>query len=148
MQTQAPWSNEPNQPSDQVVVGGAQPQILAGQPTNQQVIYVQAPAFKPSPNYRHISYIVLGIGILTSLLLGFFSGINGSDMLASLGNSMCCGAVGIACVLDAIYYNSKSNWQQQTGASTSGSTIGMIADILFGILAFGMALLYLIGPVL
>ena len=148
MQTQAPWSNEPSQPSDQVAVGGVQPQILAGQPTNQQVIYVQAPAFKPRPNYRHISYIVLGIGILTSLLLGFFSGINGSDMLASLGNSMCCGAVGIACVLDAIYYNSKSNWQQQTGASTSGSTIGMIADILFGILAFGMALLYLIGPVL
>ena len=145
MQTQAPWSNEPSQPSDQMVVGGAQPQILAGQPTNQQVIYVQAPAFKPSPNYRHISYIVLGIGILTSLLLGFFSGINGSDMLASLGNSMCCGAVGIACVLDAIYYNSKSNWQQQTGASTSGSTIGMIADILFGILAFGMAFLYLVG---
>ena len=145
MQTQAPWSNEPSQPSDQVAIGGAQPQILAGQPTNQQVIYVQAPAFKPSPNYRHISYIVLGIGILTSLLLGFFSGINGSDMLASLGNSMCCGAVGIACVLDAIYYNSKSNWQQQTGASTSGSTIGMVADILFGILAFGMAFLYLVG---
>ena len=148
MQTQAPWSNDSNQQPQQVVVGGTQPQVLAGQPINQQVIYVQAPAFKPSPNYRHISYIVLGIGILTSLLLGFFSGINGSDMLASLGNSMCCGAVGIACVLDAIYYNSKSNWQQQTGASTSGSTIGMIADILFGILAFGMALLYLIGPVL
>ncbi len=146
MQTQAPWSNEPSQPSDQVVVGGAQPQILAGQPTNQQVIYVQAPAFKPSPNYRHISYIVLGIGIVTSLLLGFVSGINGSEISYRLGNSMCCGAVGIACVLDAIYYNAKSNWQQQTGASTSGSTIGMVADILFGILAFGMALLYLIGP--
>ena len=145
MQNQAPWSNEPSQPSDQVVVAGAQPQILAGQPTNQQVIYVQAPAFKPSPNYRHISYIVLGIGIVTSLLLGFVSGINGSEISYRLGNSMCCGAVGIACVLDAIYYNSKSNWQQQTGASTSGSTIGMIADILFGILAFGMALLYLFG---
>ena len=145
MQNQAPWSNQPSQPSDQVVVAGAQPQILAGQPTNQQVIYVQAPAFKPSPNYRHISYIVLGIGIVTSLLLGFVSGINGSEISYRLGNSMCCGAVGIACVLDAIYYNSKSNWQQQTGASTSGSTIGMIADILFGILAFGMALLYLFG---
>ena len=145
MQNQAPWSNQPSQPSDQVVVAGAQPQILAGQPTNQQVIYVQAPAFKPSPNYRHISYIVLGIGIVASLLLGFISGINGSEISYRLGNSMCCGAVGIACVLDAIYYNSKSNWQQQTGASTSGSTIGMVADILFGILAFGMAFLYLFG---
>ena len=146
MQTQAPWSNDSNQQPQQVVVGGTQPQVLAGQPINQQVIYVQAPAFKPSPNYRHISYIVLGIGIVTSLLLGFFSGINGSDISYRLGNSICCGSVGLACILDAIYYNAKSNWQQQTGASTSGSTIGMIADILFGILAFGMALLYLIGP--
>ena len=145
MQSQAPWSNDPNQPPGQVVVGGAQPQVLAGQPTNQQVIYVQAPAFKPSPNYRHISYMVLGIGIVISLLLGFISGMEGSLIAYRLGNSICCGAVGMACVLDAIYYNSKSNWQQQTGASTSGSTIGMVADILFGILAFGMAFLYLVG---
>ena len=145
MQNQAPWSNQPSQPSDQVVVGGAQPQILAGQPTNQQVIYVQAPAFKPSPNYRHISYIVLAIGIGIAVLMSVISGIDGSDLAYRLANSVCCGAVGIACILDAIYYNAKSNWQQQTGASTSGSTIGMIADILFGILAFGMALLYLIG---
>ena len=145
MQTQAPWSRDPNQPHHQFVVGDTQPQVLTGQPTNQQVIYVQAPAFKPNPNYRHISYMVLGIGIVISLLLGFISGMDGSLMAYRLGNSICCGAVGMACVLDAIYYNTKSNWQQQTGADTSGSTIGMIADILFGILAFGMALLYLVG---
>ena len=148
MQTQAPWSNEPSQPSDQVVVGGAQQQVLAGQPTNQQVIYVQTPAFKPSPNFRHISYMVLGIGIAIAVLLSVISGIDGSEIAYRLANSVCCGAVGIACILDAIYYNSKSNWQQQTGASTSGSTIGMVADILFGILAFGMAMIYLIGPLI
>jgi len=148
MQTQAPWSNDPNQPHQQVVVGGTQPQVLAGQPTNQQVIYVQAPAFKPSPNFRHISYMVLGIGIAIAVLLSVISGIDGSEIAYRLANSVCCGAVGIACILDAIYYNSKSNWQQQTGASTSGSTIGMVADILFGILAFGMALIYLIGPLI
>ena len=146
MQTQAPWSNDSNQQPQQVVVGGTQPQVLAGQPINQQVIYVQAPAFKPSPNYRHISYVVLGIGIGIAVLMSVVSGIEGSDIAYRLANSVCCGAVGIACILDAIYYNAKSNWQQQTGASTSGSTIGMIADILFGILAFGMALLYLLGP--
>ena len=148
MQTQAPWSNDPNQPHQLVVVGGTQPQVLAGQPTNQQVIYVQAPAFKPSPNFRHISYMVLGIGIAIAVLLSVISGIDGSEIAYRLANSVCCGAVGIACILDAIYYNSKSNWQQQTGASTSGSTIGMVADILFGILAFGMALIYLIGPLI
>jgi hypothetical protein len=58
---------------------------------------------------------------------------------------MCCGSIGIACVLDAIYYSGKSSWQQQTGANTNGTTIGMIADIIFAVLAFGMALLFLIG---
>ena len=63
----------------------------------------------------------------------------------AIASSMCCGAIGIACMLDAMYYNDKSNWQQQTGGDTSGSTIGMIVDILFGLLCFGMALFYLIG---
>ena len=146
MQTQPPWGSESNQPAGQVIIGGTQPQVLAGQQTNQQVIYVQAPAFKPSPNYRHISYVVLGIGILISLLFAFISGIDGSEIAYRLGNSMCCGAVGVACVLDAIYYSGKSSWQQQTGADTSGTTIGMIADILFALLAFAMALVYLLGP--
>ena len=145
MQTQAPWNNDSNPPSGQVVIGGTQPQVLAGQPTNQQVIYVQAPAFKPSPNYRHISYLVLGIGILISLLFVFIAGMDGSEIAYRLGNSICCGAVGIACVLDAIYYSGKSSWQQQTGADTSGTTIGMVADIIFGLLAFAMALVYLLG---
>ena len=148
MDAQAPWGGAGQQP-DQVTIGASQPQpqpqTIAGIPANTQVIYVQAPAFKPSPNYRHISYLVLGIGILVSLLFAFIAGIDGSEMAYRLGNSMCCGAVGIACVLDAIYYSGKANWQQQTGADTSGTTIGMIADILFALLAFGLALFYLIG---
>ena len=143
MQTQPPWSSESNQPAGQVVVGGAQPQILTGQPTNQQIIYVQAPSFKPNPNYRHISYIVLGLGIVFSLLLSFISG-TGSEIAYRLGNSMCCGAIGVACILDAMYYNDKTNWQKQTGSETASSTIGMIADIVFAIACLGMALLFFV----
>jgi hypothetical protein len=143
MDAQAPWGG--SQQPDQVAIGATQPQTIAGIPANTQVIYVQAPAFKPSPNYRHISYLVLGIGIVLSLLFAFISGIDGSEMAYRLGNSMCCGSIGIACVLDAIYYSGKSSWQQQTGANTNGTTIGMIADIIFAVLAFGMALLFLIG---
>ena len=143
MEAQAPWGGQ--QP-EQVTIGASQPQsqpqqqTIAGMPANTQVIYVQAPAFKPSPNYRHISYMVLGIGIVLSFTVGLM------DLAyEAIASSMCCGAIGIACMLDAMYYNDKSNWQQQTGGDTSGSTIGMIVDILFGLLCFGMALFYLIA---
>ena len=143
MEAQAPWGSQ--QP-EQVTIGASQPQsqpqpqTIAGIPANPQVIYVQAPAFKPSPNYRHISYMVLGIGIVLSFTVGLM------DLAyEAIASSMCCGAIGIACMLDAMYYNDKSNWQQQTGGDTSGSTIGMIVDILFGLLCFGMALFYLIA---
>jgi len=142
MQTQAPWSNDPNQPPGQVVVGGAQPQVLTGQPTNQQVIYVQAPAFKPSPNYRHMSYLIIGCGFLLSLGIIEFSGGNfgtsGADLLTT---SMCCGSLGIACIFDAMYYNAKSIWQQQTGSSTSGSIIGIIVNIIIAIVSLAASLL-------
>ena len=143
MQTQPPWANESNQTTGQVVVGGTQPHILTGQPTNQQIIYVQAPSFKPNPNYRHISYIVLGLGIVFWLLLSFISG-TGSEIAYRLGNSMCCGAIGVACILDAMYYNDKTNWQKQTGSDTASSTVGMIADIVFAIACLGMALLFFV----
>ena len=144
MQTQAPWSNDPNQPPGQVVVGGAQPQVLAGQPTNQQVIYVQAPAFKPSPNYRHISYLIIGCGVLLSLGIWVLTELLGTGGFEELTNSMCCGSLGIACIFDAMYYNDKSAWSKQTGASDSGSIIGMIANIIFAMICLGMALMFLV----
>ena len=145
MQTQAPWSNDPNQPPGQVVVGGAQPQVLAGQPTNQQVIYVQAPAFKPSPNYRHISYLIIGCGVLLSLGIWVLTELLGTGGFEELTNSMCCGSLGIACIFDAMYYNDKSTWSKQTGASDSGSIIGMVANIIFAMICLGMALLFLLS---
>ena len=152
MDAQAPWGGADQQP-DQVTIGASQPQpqpqpqTIAGIPANTQVIYVQAPAFKPSPNFRHISYLVLGIGIALSIILGVGAEMTGSsaDFVGRFTNSMCCGSIGIACILDAMYYNEKSNWQQQTGADTSGTIIGMIADIVFAVLCLGIALMFIIG---
>ncbi|MDP6324986.1 MAG: hypothetical protein QF722_04270 [Candidatus Thalassarchaeaceae archaeon] len=147
MQTQAPWSSGDSQTPGQVVIGAGQPQVITGQPTNQQVIYVQAPAFKPSPNYRHISYIVIAIGIGLSILISVMAEISGlgSYFATQLTNTMCCGSLGIACIVDAMYYNDKSNWQQQTGADTTSTTIGMIADIVFAVICLGIAFLFLLG---
>jgi hypothetical protein len=143
MQTQSPWSSGDSQTPGQVVIGAGQPQVITGQPANQQVIYVQAPAFKPSPNYRHISYIVIAIGIGLSILISIMAEISGFA-LTFITNSMCCGSLGIACIADAMYYNDKSNWEQQTGSDTTGSTIGMIADIVFAIACISMALLFFV----
>ena len=147
MEAQAPWGGQ--QP-EQVTIDASQPQsqpqpqTIAGIPANTQVIYVQAPAFKPSPNYRNISYIVLSVGILLYVVTVFLNMVTGGDEFYILGNSMCCGSIGIACMLDAMYYNDKSNWQRQTGSDSGGSTVGMIVDILFGVLCFGMVVLMLI----
>ena len=145
MQTQSPWENESNQPSGQVVIGGTQPQILAGQPTNQQVIYVQTPAFKPSPNYRHISYIIIGFGIIFSLVVSFLTNLGDLGGIGELTNSMCCGFLGIACILDAMYYNDKSAWERQNGGKDSSSVLGMITNIIFAMISLGMALIFLVS---
>ena len=144
MQTQAPWSNDPSTPPGQVVVGGAQPQVLAGQPTNQQVIYVQSPSFKPSPNYRHISYLIIGGGVLLSLGIWVLTEFLGLGSMEELTNSVCCGSLGIACIFDAMYYNDKSAWAKQTGAGESGSVIGMIFNIIIAMVCLGMALMFLV----
>ena len=150
MEAQSPWGG--GQQPEQVTIGASQPQpqtqpqTIAGIPANTQVIYVQAPAFKPSPNYRNISYIVLSVGVLLYFGTVFLSMMAGEgEGFYALGNSMCCGSIGIACMLDAMYYNDKSDWQRQTGAETGGSTIGMIVDILFGVLCFGVVVMLLIG---
>ena len=144
MQAQSPWGNEPTQSTAQVVVGSTQPQVLTGQPTNQQVIYVQAPAFKPNPNYRHISYIIIGFGILFSLVVSFLANLGYLGGIGELTNSMCCGFLGIACIMDAMYYNDKSAWERQNGGKDSSSILGMITNIIFAMISLGMALMFFV----
>ena len=125
MQTQAPW-------------GGNDPQA-----SNQQVIYVQAPAFKPSPNYRHISYLILGIGIFLSITISSIGDLMygwGGGALGRSTCSICCGSLGISCIVDAMYYSEKSNWEQETGVNASSTTVGMILDIVLAVGSFAMVL--------
>ena len=144
MQAQSPWGNEPTQSTTQVVVGGTQPQVLTGQPTNQQVLYVQPPSFKPSPNYRHISYIIIGFGIIFTLVASVLTNLSGVGIFGQLTNSMCCGFLGIACIMDAMYYNDKSAWERQTGDKDSSSILGMITNIILAMISLGMALMFLV----
>jgi len=144
MQAQTPWEGRETQPSSQVVAGVPQQQFLAGQPANPQILYVNAPAFKPSPNFRHISYVVIGFGVLSAFLVGVMSSIAGFPLGIRFINSICCGSIGIACILDAMYYNDKSTWQSETGGETTSSTLGMIVDIVFALLCLGIALVFLI----
>mgnify|MGYP001165095458 FL=1 len=129
-------------PVSQVVGAPMGGQVIA--PMGGQVIYVH---FKPSPNFRHISYMVLGGGLLLSFI-GMMLSYNSSSFedgffLLNCASSICCGSISIACVLDAMYYSSKIKWQQSTGAQTGGSTFGMVVDILFAFIAFLFTMMYL-----
>ena len=107
------------------------------------MIYVH---FKPSPNFRHISYMVLGGGIILSVVamaIGGNGDFEDSFFFINCASSICCGSISVACVLDAIYYSSKIKWQQSTGAQTGGSTFGMVVDILFAVIAFLFTMMYL-----
>ena len=131
----------PGAPVSQVVGAPMGGQVIA--PMGGQVIYVH---FKPSPNFRHISYMVLGGGIVLSvvaMMLGWNSDFEVGFFLVNCASSICCGSISVACVLDAIYYSSKIKWQQSTGAQTGGSTFGMVVDILFAFIAFLFTMMYL-----
>jgi len=64
--------------------------------------------------------------------------------IGELTNSMCCGFLGIACILDAMYYNDKSAWERQNGGKDSSSVLGMITNIIFAMISLGMALMFLV----
>ena len=128
-------------PVSQVVGAPMGGQVIA--PMGGQVIYVH---FKPSPNFRHISYMVLGGGIILSVVamaIGGNGDFEDSFFFINCASSICCGSISVACVLDAIYYSSKIKWQQSTGAQTGGSTFGMVVDILFAVIAFLFTMMFL-----
>ena len=104
---------------------------------------MQAPSFTPSPNYRHISYLILGIGIFLSITISLIGDLMygwGGGALGRSTCSICCGSLGIACIVDAMYYNEKSNWEQETGVNSSSTTVGAILDIAVAVGSFAMVL--------
>ena len=66
---------------------------------------------------------------------------NGLGMI--IGNSVCCLSFSIAFFLDAAFYKGKSDWQTSTGQSNTGSMVGLVFDIIFGIIALLWAIFIL-----
>ena len=138
MSSQPPWMEDEKQAPESVVVGTTKPQqMISGQPTmGGNMLYVQDPKFNPETNFRHMSYMVLALAIIVLILASL---IGGED----LGYGFCCGIFGIGLMLDAAHYGAKSTWQKERGESTVGSSLGLIADILLGILCIFVALFML-----
>ena len=139
MSSKPPWMDDEKKVPESVVVGTTQPQqIIAGQPTiGGNILYVQNPKFNPEPNFRRISYITMALAIMTFFLGGLIGG-------EELGWGFCCGIFGIGVMLDAAHYGGKSTWQKERGESTVGSTIGVITNILLGIICILFALFLLV----
>ena len=138
MSSKPPWMDNEKQAPESVVVGTTKPQqMISGQPTmGGSMLYVQDPKFNPEPNFRRISYVALA---LAAIVLIFGWGTNNED----IGCGFCCSLFGIGLMLDAAHYGTKATWQKERGESTVGSTIGLIADILIGIICILVALLFL-----
>ena len=116
------------------------PQQIAPQqivhPGMQQVVYIPL-KYSPEVNLRTWSYLPLGLGILIYLAsaIGSVGSNTGSELVALLGTSTCCGLIAVACFLDAAFYKGKSEWQASTGQLNGGSVTGMVFDIIFGVIS-------------
>jgi len=118
-----PAMPNPNQP---VIINNAQP---------QQIIYIPL-KFSPKPNWRNWSYLVIAVGLLLSVIVSVFNeGSMESGATMFLANSVCCMSICVAAFMDAAYYSMKSDWELSTGQSNTNSKIGMIFDIVFGLVA-------------
>ena len=110
-----------------------------------QIVYIEL-KYNPETNYRWWSYGVIALGVLIYLGSIFLSsGPLGDESVILISNSVCCLSFAAALFLDAAFYKGKSDWQESTGQSNSGSNAGMVIDIILGIIALFLALLILIN---
>lgn len=147
---------EPQNRPEQIVIQPQQNLQGEVQYTNTvqqpQIVYIDL-KYNPENNFRYWSYGVIAIGIAIYMLGVFTSGeINGepgNGLGMIIGNSVCCLSFSIAFFLDAAFYKGKSEWQTSTGQSSTGSIVGMVFDIIFGIIAlfYAVFLLILIGEI-
>ena len=138
--------NSPPEPiiiqPQQQIQGQVQLVQVAQQP---QVVYIDL-KYRPENNLRYWSYAVIGIGIVIYMSTVFSSGAlngDGSGLGVMIGNSVCCLSFSIAFFLDAAFYKGKSDWQTSTGQSNTGSMVGLVFDIIFGIIALLWAIFIL-----
>ena len=115
-------------PQGQYIQGNLQ--AMAPGTVQQQVVYVPL-KYSPQPNYRTISYIVLAIGIVLSVMLSVAAGGTNS-ILEALNSLVCCGAFTAVVFLDAAFYKGKADWQQAHGMPAGGSKTSMILELVIG----------------
>lgn len=110
----------------------------------QQVMYIPL-TYKPTTNYRTISYIVLAFGIIGAIIASFLAEASGSYLLMDLSSLVCCGSFTAVLFLDAAYYKGKADWQMANGMPNTGSTASLVIESIFGILCAIFFVLMLIG---
>lgn len=136
----AQTSNPP--PQTQYIQVPNQPVAMTMVP--QQVVYIPL-KFAPQTNYRTISYIVLAVGVLLSVILHILGDINNNHILMDWGSLVCCGSLIGIVFLDAAYYKSKADWELANGMPNGGSTTSMILEIVFGVILVMLFFLAVIG---
>lgn len=132
-------------PQGQYIQGNMQ--VMAPGMVQQQVMYVSL-KYSPQPNYRTISYIVLGAGIALSFILNFTAAGMNSRIMESLGSLVCCGAFTAVVFLDAAFYKGKADWQQAHGMSADGSKTSMVVELVIGGILVILFVLGLLGAIL
>ncbi len=145
-QTQS--QNPSSPPQTQFIQGQMQPMNMgmgAGMgAAPQQVVYIPL-KYKPTTNYRTISYIVLAIGILGSFLGNILADITGFYALSDLSSVLCCGSFTAVIFLDAAYYKGKADWELANGMSNTGSTVSLVFEVILGMICAFFFVLTLLG---
>ena len=90
--------------------------------------------YNPKPNYRTISYIVFGIGILVSVIASMVSSGATSNILEAFSSMVCCGAFTSVVFLDAAFYSGQARWQQANGLPSGGSTTSFVIELILGVI--------------
>ena len=90
--------------------------------------------YNPKPNYRTISYIVLGVGIVISIIASAVSSAIGSIIMEDFSSMVCCGAFTSVVFLDAAFYSGKAKWQQVNGLPSGGSTTSFVIEMILGVI--------------
>lgn len=141
---QAPTSIPTTPPPTQYFQGQLQPMMVGTSTVPQQVMYIPL-NYKPTTNYRTISYIVLGLGIIASIFGNILAGASDSALLMNLSSLVCCGSFTAVLFLDAAYYKGKADWQMAHGMPNTGATASLVIESIFGIICAIFFVLILIG---
>ncbi len=112
----------------------------------QQQIIILNPKFQPSFNFRYLSYVVFGLGVTISVILGNMPIDGDADQyLRLLSEASCCLSIILTFIFDAVFYKGKADWQSNTGQSNTVSITGMIFDIIFACIVVIFGFMWFIG---